>query len=158
MPVATMIVPKGTMASKPKDSVARDVYLNLVRVHEELSGQFSALFKRHGLTQAQFNVLRILLGGAREGVSCNAIGERLLNRVPDVTRLVDRMEAAGLVKRIRGAPDRRVVLVRISAKGRRLCEELDGPVMDLHRRQLAHMSSREVEALDRSLVRVLNRS
>ncbi|MEM7306585.1 MAG: MarR family transcriptional regulator [Planctomycetota bacterium] len=144
------------MASKPDLTAARDVYLNLVRAHEKLHAEFTALFREHGLTQAQYNVLRILLGGPKEGAPCQYVGERLLNRVPDVTRLIDRMETAGLVERERSAEDRRVVLVRVTAEGGRLCERLRRPVADLHRRQLAHMSPRQVEALSRGLQQVLS--
>lgn len=144
------------MATRPKDTAARDAYLNLVRAHDKLSAEFTALFREHGLTQAQFNALRILIEGPREGAPCQYIGERLLNRVPDVTRLIDRLVAAGLAQRARSAEDRRVVLVRITPKGRKLCERLYRPVNDLHRRQLAHLSDRQVEALNRALLQVLN--
>ena len=138
-----------------RDLLARDVYLNLVRVHERLTADFAELFRGAGLTFAQYNVLRILLGGPKEGAPCQYIGERLLNRVPDVTRLLDRMQAAGLLSRSRGAEDRRVVLVRISAKGARLCRGLEHPVMDLHRRQLAGLSARSLAALNEGLEEVL---
>jgi len=146
------------MKADRQDTADRDLYLNLVRAHEKLFGQFSALFREHGLTQAQFNVLRILRGGPAEGASCHYIGERLLNRLPDVTRLIDRMEAAGLVTRTRSGEDRRVVRVRISAQGRKHCESLSGPVMDLHRKQVAHMSPGTVAALNRNLRQLLKES
>jgi DNA-binding MarR family transcriptional regulator len=143
------------MTTERKDLAARDVYLDLVRAHERLFGEFSALFRDHGLTQAQYNVLRILLGGPREGASCQYVGERLLNRVPDVTRLIDRMEAAGLVRRARSTEDRRVVLVRVTSKGRKLCERLDAPVLGLHRQQLAHLPAKKVAALGLALQELL---
>jgi DNA-binding MarR family transcriptional regulator len=146
------------MTNNRHEDRARDVYLNLVRAHEKLYAGFSALFREHGLTQAQFNVLRILRGGPEEGASCHYVGERLLNRVPDVTRLIDRMESAGLVTRARGRDDRRVVLVRLTAKGRKLCETLSGPVLDLHRKQVAHLSPKKVAALNRGLRELLRES
>lgn len=141
-----------------QESLARDVYLNLVRAHEKLYAEFSALFKAHGLTQAQFNVLRILRGGPREGASCHYVGERLLNPVPDVTRLIDRMESAGLVIRTRCREDRRVVRVRLTAEGRKRCDRLSGPVLDLHCHQIAHLSPRKVAALNRGLRELLKES
>lgn len=139
-----------------RDLLARDVYLNLVRVHERLTADFADLFRGAGVTSAQYNVLRILLGGPREGSACQYIGERLLKRVPDVTRLVDRMQEAGLVSRSRDAEDRRVVLVRVTAKGTKLCRGLDGPVMELHRRQFERLPARSLAALNASLEEVLD--
>lgn len=136
-------------------TTARETYLNLLRVHEKLFGEFAALFREHGLTHAQFNVLRILLGAPEGGVPCQYISERLLNRVPDVTRLIDRMETADLVSRQRSTEDRRVVLVAATKKGRKLCEELARPVMDLHRRQLAHVAPRKLEQLNKGLQDIL---
>ena len=146
------------MSRSSSTSTARDTYLNLLRVHEKLFGEFSALFREHGLTHAQFNVLRILLGAPAGGVPCQYISERLLNRVPDVTRLIDRMEAAELVRRERSTEDRRVVLVAATRKGKKLCEDLARPVMDLHRRQLAHVSPRKLEQLNKGLQEILSGS
>ncbi|MEM8709889.1 MAG: MarR family transcriptional regulator, partial [Planctomycetota bacterium] len=71
------------MAKRTKDHVARDTYLALVRANEQLQGSASSLFKSRGLTQAQYNVLRILRGAGGDGLPCQAIGERLITRVPD---------------------------------------------------------------------------
>lgn len=139
------------MSERPEDVAAREAYLNLVRAHEKLHAEFSALFKAHDLTQPQYNVLRILLDAPKEGVPCQGIGERLLNRVPDVTRLVDRMESAGLVRRTRCPEDRRVVRITVTPKGRKRCEGLNGPVMDLHREQAAHLAPKRVAALNKVL-------
>ena len=151
-------MPRPTPKPKPKPAPARDAYLGLVRVHEKLAGQFSDLFRDHGLTQPQYNVLRILAGGPDTGVSCHYVGERLLNRLPDVTRLIDRMEATGLVKRSRSTEDRRVVLIRLTAKGRKVCEGLAGPVMDLHKRQFAQLTPGRLEVLTKCLQEVLEGS
>lgn len=143
------------MPTRTKDLLARDAFLNIVRLHEKLTAQFTELFRAHDLTLAQYNVLRILIGGPEEGAPCQYVGERLLNRVPDVTRLIDRMQSAGLVKRSRSAEDRRVVLVRVTAKGRRLCESLHEPVIELHKRQLGKLPTSDLEQLDRVLQRAL---
>jgi DNA-binding MarR family transcriptional regulator len=143
------------MAARDRETLSRDTYLNLVRVHEQLVGEFDALFRERGLTQTQYNVLRILRGGPREGYACQAIGERLLTRVPDVTRLIDRMEKAGLVTRSRGAEDRRVVLIRLTAKGRKVCDALDGPVLELHRSQFPGVARRHLRDLNELLQEVL---
>lgn len=143
------------MPTRNRTDLARDAFLNLARVHDRLSAEFAALFRAEGLTMPQFNVLRILLGGPREGAPCQYVGERLLTRVPDVTRLIDRMEAAGLVRRSRAEEDRRVVLVHATAKGRTTCEGLAAPVRKLHRKQFEHVSLQTLEALDGALEAVL---
>ena len=136
------------MKTSPSRAVAaRDAYLELMRVHEALRKGSDALFKAHGLTQAQFNVLRILRGAPEEGLPTAEVGARLVNRLPDVTRLVDRMEASGLVQRRRSTEDRRVVIVTLTAGGKALVDSLDDPVLELHLGQFAGLSGAKLEAL-----------
>jgi len=143
------------MPARSKDVEAEDAYLNLLRAHEHLMAGAAALFRERGLTHAQYNVLRILRGAPGRAGSCQYIGERLVTRVPDVTRLLDRMEAADLVTRQRSAEDRRVVLVRPTRAGLRLCDDLDEPVRDLHRAQFAHLSARTLAGLNATLLELL---
>lgn len=131
----------------PFESPEQEAYLNLLRTHSLLAGEFAALFKSHGLTDAQYNVLRILRGHGGEGLATSAISEQLITRDPDVTRLIDRLEKSGHVKRERSKEDRRVVHVRITDKGRETLKRLDRPVRELHRRQLSHMSREDLETL-----------
>lgn len=142
------------MASRTKNLVARDTYLALMRAHERLTAGTAALFKGHGLTQATYNVLRILRGAGDTGLPCNAVGERLVNRVPDVTRLLDRMERDGLVRRERSASDRRVVLAFLTPEGKTRVDALDDPVMALHGAQFDAFTARELEALEAALARL----
>ena len=146
------------MARPTKEILARDTYLNLVRAHERLSADFADLFRAAGLTAAQYNVLRILYGGPKEGAACQYIGERLLNRLPDVTRLLDRMETAKLITRGRAAEDRRVVLVRLTPEGVKRCKSLERPVMELHARQFEELPMRTLAELNAGLESVLNMS
>ncbi len=141
--------------TRSREILTRDTYLNLVRAHEQLSADFSELFRSSGLTSAQYNVLRILLGGPKEGAPCQYIGERLINRVPDVTRLIDRMVAAELVTRQRSGTDRRVGLVWVTAKGTKLCRSLDGPTMELHQEQLRRIPTKTLRALNEGLEAIL---
>ena len=132
----------------PRDAeLSRDIYLDLVRLHERMFTEFSELFRAHGLTQPQYNVLRILRGAPPEGLACQSIGSELVNRVPDVTRLLDRLEAMGLVSRERCDSDRRVVRSRITNGGKRILASLDAPVLDLHARQLESLSLARREEL-----------
>jgi DNA-binding MarR family transcriptional regulator len=144
------------MATKVQPPIGASVYLNVVRVHNRLTVTFSELFRRHGLTHAQYNVLRILRGAPKHTATCNYIGDQLVTRVPDVTRLLDRMEDAGLLARSRSEKDRRVVMVRLSAKGRKKVDELDEPVLDQHRRHFQKVKTKDLEALNAQLEKVLH--
>ena len=143
------------MTNPPEAELSRDIYLDLVRLHERMFTDFSELFRSHGLTQPQYNVLRILRGAPPEGRACQAIGAELVNRVPDVTRLLDRLEATGWVSRERCSSDRRVVRSRITPKGLRLLGSLDTPVLETHARQLEGLSQPRREQLRDALRQAL---
>ena len=134
-----------------------EAFLNLVRTSDQLQTEIGALFKQHGITQQQYNVLRILRGAGEEGLPSLEIGHRMVTRVPDVTRLVDRMIERRLVRRQRCDVDRRVVRVSLTEKGRKLANQLEGPTNALHRTQLGHLSRRDLETLNRLLVKARHR-
>ena len=92
---------------------AEKVGLKLLKVHEHLENGHATLFKAHGLSSPQYNVLRILRGARDEDLSCQEVGARMLKRVPDVTRLLDRLERRGWIRRWRCTEDRRVVRTRM---------------------------------------------
>jgi len=140
----------------PFELLEQEAYLNLLRTVSILEADIAPLFKARGLSEATYNALRILRGemlGGSPGVPCQTIGERLITRVPDVTRLIDRLELAGLAKRARTTEDRRVVLVSITKKGLALLESLDTPLMEVHKHMLRHMSREELSELNRLLVK-----
>ena len=132
-----------------------ETYLELMRAHERLHGEFAALFRRVDLSDASYNVLRILRGAHPGGLACGTIADRMVTRVPDITRLVDRLERMGWVVRERGQVDRRVVYVKISPAGLELLNSLDAPVRDLHQSQLGHLGERDLKQL-RRLLRALS--
>jgi DNA-binding MarR family transcriptional regulator len=138
----------------PFDCLEQEVSLNLLRTQDQHGQPFQELFLEHDLTGPQYNVLRILRGHGPDGVPCHEIGGQMVCRMPDVTRLVDRLESAGLAERTRTAADRRVVLVRTTQKGLDLLAALDRPVIDLHRRSLAHLTRAEMNELNRLLTKV----
>jgi len=107
--------------------------LNIVRTGDLLMRRIAELLKPHNLSPAQYNVLRILRGAGKEGASCKDIGERLLARDPDITRLMDRLEARGLLVRGRAKEDRRVVTHCLTKEGLALVNAFDRPIEKLHR-------------------------
>jgi DNA-binding MarR family transcriptional regulator len=99
------------------------------------------------LTLNQYNVLRILRGSLPDGLASSEIADRMITRDPDITRLVDRLEKRGLVTRVRGRQDRRIVEVRITGKGQELLNTLDGHVDRFPRNMLGHLGPRKLEQL-----------
>ena len=105
----------------PFESPEQEAFLNLLRTYGILNTPFIQLFKQHGITNTQYNVLRILRAAGGE-LPCQNIAERMVHRVPDITRLIDRLVQAKLVLRRRSRTDRRVVLIRVTESGRMLLE------------------------------------
>ncbi|ADV65982.1 MarR family winged helix-turn-helix transcriptional regulator [Deinococcus maricopensis] len=122
-------------------------YLALQTLAVRLHDDTEELFKREGLSATQFNVLRILRGAGEHPLTCGEIAARLINRDPDVTRLLDRLEKQGLVERARSTQDRRVLLTRLSPQGRALVDRFDAPLADLHHRQFQHLSTERLHLL-----------
>lgn len=108
------------------------------------------------LTTSQYNVLRILRGSHPTPLTCGAIGERTIAREPDVTRLVDRLDARGLVKRTRSEEDRRVVEVHITMKGLGLLRELDPHSQKMPRSLIGHLGAPKLRRLTKLLTEVLD--
>lgn len=123
------------------------LFLGVQRLANDLAQQTAALLKQSGLSGAQYNVLRILRGGGDSGLACGEIGERLLTKDPDITRLVDRLAKQGLVERVRDETDRRVVKTSITRAGLELLAELDEPMLRLHKRQLGGLGRERVQEL-----------
>lgn len=133
--------------SRPFSSLEQEAYLSVVRTTTTLMDQVEDLLKPFGISATQYNVLRILRGAGEGGLCRNELRDRMLTRMPDMTRLLDRMEEAGLVTRSRERDDRRMVLTRITARGGELLGELDGPINELHRKQLALLSDDKLRSL-----------
>jgi len=141
------------MESKP--DIDQEAIVAILRTREFLYAGVADLLKGHGLTEPQFNVLRILRGAGPGGLPCLEIGRLLITRVPDVTRLLDRLEKEGLVSRIRGLDDRRVVNVTVTATGLRLLRKIDEPLAELHKSQFSSLAKGELSDLIRLLDKII---
>lgn len=108
------------------------------------------LLKSQELSVTQYNVLRILRGAAG-WLTCGEIGNRMITRDPDITRLLDRLEKRMLIERARDEKDRRAVLTRITPEGMKLLAALDGPVRETHRRALGHLGAQRLAHLSELL-------
>ena len=111
--------------------------LELCRTSVHLLQRMQVILGAQGLTCSQFQVLRVLCEAGGEGLACGRIAERVVAREPDMTRLLDRMEKAGLIERRRSERDRRVVVASLTARGRELFMQLRGPVLEALEQLLA---------------------
>jgi DNA-binding MarR family transcriptional regulator len=133
------------------------LFVAILKTADSLSQEAERLIKTAGLTPAQYNVLRILRGAEPDGLLCRGISERMISRDPDITRLLDRMEAHKLITRERQKEDRRVIKTRITPEGLKLLKKLDRPVHELHKDQFRHMPTARVKQLTELLVEVEKR-
>jgi DNA-binding MarR family transcriptional regulator len=136
--------------SKPFTSSEEEVYLSVLLVAERLVSGLSETLKQSDLTPTQYNALRILRGAGDKGAACREISDRMVTKDSDITRLLDRLEARGLISRER-AEDRRFIIARITAEGLRMLADLDGPIEERHRRQLGHLSEKKLTSLRKLL-------
>jgi DNA-binding MarR family transcriptional regulator len=134
------------LTPKPGSCPEEVAHLELMRTMEALSHQFVHVFKAEDLSSTQYNVLRILRG-APEGLPCGEIGNRMVTRDSDITRLLDRLEKRSLVSRCRETKDRRTVWVRITPEGLDLLARLDEPVRAAHRELLGHLGAKRLNLL-----------
>jgi DNA-binding MarR family transcriptional regulator len=133
--------------SKPFSSLEQEAMLSLARTAARLDHDMLDVLKPYRLTPTQYNALRILRGAGPDGLCRNEVRDRLVARVPDATRLLDRLEETGLVVRGREGEDRRFVRARITRKGLDLLARLDQVVIDLHQQQLGHLGRAKLRTL-----------
>ena len=140
--------------TRPFATQQEEAALNIVRTADALKRGGELLFRRHGITSAQYNVLRILRGAGDRGLHCSAIAERMITAEPDITRLLMRMERLGLLMRQRDSADRRMVTAIATERGLQLLVELEAPLRKLQERQFALLSQDEIDALIDGLEKV----
>ena len=129
------------------DSLQQEVYLSLWRTYDRLKSLEDELFAEMELSAQQYNALRLLEAVHPKTVPTSAIGNKLISRSPDMTRLLDRLEDRGLVHRERRNDNRRVVEVGITEAGLLLLEQLSAPVRECHSKQLGHMTEAQLNEL-----------
>jgi DNA-binding MarR family transcriptional regulator len=133
--------------TKPFASVEEEAVLNLARTHEFLQQRMAEFFKRFDLTRTQYNILRILRGAGKPGITCSQAAERMVTADPDITRLLDRLESRRLIARERSSEDRRVVISRITGEGLALLKSIDRPLAEFHRRQVGGLGREKLAQL-----------
>jgi len=133
--------------TKPFATAEEEAAVSLERTAGSLEWRLTERLKPYGISPTQYNALRILRGAGKQGWACSEIAERMINRDPDITRLLDRLERRGLVERSRDKKDRRVITARITSAGLELLSTLDRPVEEFHKKVLGHMRGHGLETL-----------
>jgi DNA-binding MarR family transcriptional regulator len=137
------------LQEKAFSSAEEEALLNLMRTADSLHRAFQRKTRDWGVTQTQYNVLRILRGAEPQGLPCAAIGERMITAEPDITRLLARLKGMKLIRQHRDKQDRRVVWTRISEAGLALLKEMDPTIERVPLELLGHMNGKDLAELVR---------
>jgi DNA-binding MarR family transcriptional regulator len=140
--------------TKPFPSVGAEALLSILRTAAVLDHAGGEALKPYGVTPTQYNVLRILRGAGSNGLCGREVGERLVAQVPDVPRLLDRMEEMGLVSRERDPSDRRHVTARITEKGLRLLDESQPAIDAIQTQRFAGISIPDLQIVIDTLAQI----
>src|SRR5258705_1405196 len=127
--------------TKPFPRRSSEALLSVLRTAALLQHQLNEVLHPYGITDLQYNVLRILRGAGPDGWCGREISERLVSKVPDVSRLLDRMEAMQLLRRERNASDRRHVTARITPRGLRVLDEATVQLEAFERERFGHLDA-----------------
>jgi MarR family transcriptional regulator, organic hydroperoxide resistance regulator len=133
--------------TKPFESPAQEAILGVYRTSDMLQRRFARLVEPHGISLQQYNVLRILRGAGKEGTPTLEIAERMVEKTPGITRLLDKLEAKHLVRRKRCPEDRRQVLCWITDSGVSLLSQLDKPLVQSGLAAVECLSQTEIRQL-----------
>jgi DNA-binding MarR family transcriptional regulator len=131
------------------DGPAQEAILNLLVAAGHVRQLVGEVCDAHGITQAQYNALRILRGAHPDGYPRGEIAARLIERAPDVTRLIDRLEQRALVERTRSAGDRRLSVTRITRAGLDLLRRIDPKIQDINRSLASTVPLKDLRELSR---------
>lgn len=136
------------------DGPAHEAMLNLLVAAGHVRELVDEVCARYDITQAQYNALRILRGAHPDGYPRGEIASRLIDRAPDVTRLIDRLEQRGLVERVRGRDDRRLSITCISRSGLDLLKRMDAPIRAIQKTFSAEVPVKDLRELSRLCERI----
>jgi len=133
--------------SKPFESLESEAIVALLRTADLLDWRITEALKPFEVSPTQYNCLRILRGAGPAGLTCSEVGERMINRDPDITRLIDRLEKRGLVKRSRERKDRRVIITQITPAGLDLLKSCDRPLESYQGKLLGPLGESKLQSL-----------
>jgi DNA-binding MarR family transcriptional regulator len=139
--------------TRPFRSAAEEVSLGVVRTSALIRRAVAKVVEPAGITPAQYNVLRILRGAGTNGLPTLVVRDRLLEEAPGITRLIDKLERAALVRRSRSTPDRRQVICYITPKGLAVLKKLDVVISSADELGATGLTLKE----QRTLIRMLDK-
>ena len=144
----------GLEQARSFSSPQEEALLTLMRSADQMQRAMHQRLKPAGLTPTQFNVLRILRGARPAGLTCSAIGSRMITTEPDITRLLGRLKKQKLLCQQRDTQDRRVVWNHISESGLESLASIDQLVEEAPRDLLKELTGTEVQELTRLLKKI----
>jgi len=154
----TSAIQRDLRQTKPFRSTAQEATVALLRTASVVSRAVARAVEPAGISLAQYNALRIIRGAGTGGIPTLSIRERMIDEGTTITRLLDKLEDAGLIRRERSVPDRRQVFCFVTDAGRALLEKLDPQVNDMDEEVVSALNEtqleRFIELLD--LVRTAN--
>ena len=121
------------------DSLQQQAFLELWRTYDCLKAEEELAFAEFEISSQQYNALRLLKAAAPSSLAVSALGQRMITRSPDMTRMLDRLERRTLITRVRCDENRRVVEVTITRAGTKLLQQIAKPIRACHQRQLGHL-------------------
>ena len=129
------------------DSLEQEVFLNLWRTYDRLRSMEEGVFGPRGITSQQYNVLRLLAAHHPDAIPTLTIADRMISKAPDITRMLDKLEAVSLIQRTRPQENRRMVLISITSSGLALLAEVAEPLQQCHTKQLGHLDKLDLEQM-----------
>lgn len=126
------------------DSLQQQAFLELWRTYDCLKADEEMVFGEFDISSQQYNALRLLKAVS---LAVSALGQRMITRAPDMTRMLDRLEQRGWIARVRRDENRRVVEVTITAAGSKLLQQIAKPIRACHQRQFGHLSEDQLTNL-----------
>ena len=131
--------------------IEEQAFLAVLRTADWLQRELAEMLKAFDLSPVQYNALRIMRGAGPEGLPCSEIGNRMINRDPDITRLLSRLEKMKLAQRCRDKEDHRVIRGRITKQGLELLKTIDPQIAKFHQNLLGHMGETKLTTVVRLL-------
>jgi DNA-binding MarR family transcriptional regulator len=142
------------MQGRPFRSAKQEATIALLRTASVVGRALGRVLEPSGLSTAQYNALRIIRGAGTGGIATLAVRERMIEEGTTITRLLDKLEDAGLITRERSLPDRRQVICHATAEGRRLLDKLDPLVDAADEAATASLSAKQLEQFVAMLDRI----
>ena len=149
-----MSIQEEIQQNRPFERIEEEALVSVARTSSVLERAMAVFLKPFDVTPTQYNILRILRGSNDSGLCRHEIAARMITQVPDVTRLLDRMEEAGLIKRTRGIDDRRVVRTEITEKGSEMLDRIAPQLAEWQDRFARELGVKDLETLVQLLDRV----